>query len=71
MLDKRKFYINGAWVDPRITSVIEVLNPATKSPIATISMGSGEDVNIAVAAAKRAFVGYSQTSVAERLALLE
>lgn len=71
MLDKRKFYINGAWVDPRVASVIEVLNPATEAPIATISMGSGEDVNIAVAAAKRAFTSYSQTSVAERLAMLE
>lgn len=70
MLNKRKFYINGAWVDPRVASVIEVLNPATEAPIATISMGSGEDVNIAVAVAKLAFTSYSQTSVAERLALL-
>jgi aldehyde dehydrogenase (NAD+) len=71
MLDKRKFYINGAWVDPRVASAIEVLNPATEVPIAMISMGSGADVDIAVAAAKRAFASFSQTSVADRLAMLE
>ena len=71
MLDKRKFYINGTWVDPRVASAIEVLNPATEAPIAMISMGSVADVDIAVAAAKRAFSSYSQTSVAERLAMLE
>ena len=71
MLDKRKFYINGAWVDPRVASAIEVLNPATEAPIAMISMGSTADVDIAIAAAKRAFFSYSQTSVAERLAMLE
>ena len=71
MLDKRKFYINGAWIDPRVANGLQVLNPATEQPIATISMGTVDDVNIAVAAAKRAFASYSQTSVAERLAMLE
>ena len=71
MLDKRKFYIDGAWVDPRVAKTLQVVNPATERPIATISMGSAADVDVAVAAANRAFGSYSQTSVAERLALLE
>ena len=71
MLDKRKFYIDGGWVDPRVARTLQVVNPATERPIATISMGSAADVDVAVAAAKRAFGSYSQTSVAERLALLE
>ncbi|THK38335.1 aldehyde dehydrogenase family protein [Ensifer sp. MPMI2T] len=71
MLDKRKFYINGEWVDPIEAKDLEVLNPATERPIAVISMGSAADIDRAVAAAKGAFATYSQTSVEERLVLLE
>ncbi len=71
MLDKRKFYINGEWVDPLQPNDLEVLNPATERPIAVISMGTAADVDRAVAAAKKAFESYSRTSVEERLALLE
>ena len=71
MLDKRKFYINGEWVDPLQANDLEVLNPATEKPIAVISMGTAADVDRAVAAAKTAFESYSQTSVEERLTLLE
>ena len=71
MLDKRKFYINGAWVDPVVANDLEVLNPATEKPVAVISMGTAADIDRAVAAAKMAFATYSQTSVEERLALLE
>ncbi|MEP7455655.1 aldehyde dehydrogenase family protein [Phyllobacterium sp. SB3] len=71
MLDKRKFYINGEWVDPLQANDLEVLNPATEKPIAVISMGSAADVDRAVAAAKKAFESYSRTSVEERLELLE
>jgi len=71
MLDKRKFYINGEWVDPIVANDLEVLNPATEKPVAMISMGTAADIDRAVAAAKKAFVTYSRTSVEQRLALLE
>jgi aldehyde dehydrogenase (NAD+) len=71
MLDKRKFYINGEWADPIVANDLEVLNPATEKPVAVISMGTAADIDRAVAAAKKAFVTYSRTSVKERLALLE
>jgi aldehyde dehydrogenase (NAD+) len=71
MLDKRKFYINGEWVDPITPNDLEVLNPATEKPVAMISMGTAADIDRAVAAARKAFVTYSRTSVKERLALLE
>jgi len=71
MLDKRKFYINGEWVAPLVANDLEVLNPATEKPIAVISMGTAADIDRAVAAAKKAFASYSQTSIEERLALLE
>lgn len=71
MLDKRKFYIDGQWVDPLMPNDLEVLNPATEEVIAIISMGTSADIERAVAAAKAAFASFSQTSVDERLALLE
>lgn len=71
MLDKRKFYIDGKWVMPSIANDYEVINPATELPVAVITMGSKEDINLSVAAAKKAFVSYSKTSVEERLVLLE
>ncbi len=71
MLDKRKFYIDGAWVDPITPNDLEVINPATEKPVAVISMGSAADIDRAVAAAKKAFRSYSRTSLDERIALLE
>lgn len=71
MLDKRNFYIDGEWVKPLEPNDLEVINPATEQPIAVISMGTAADIDRAVAAAKKAFQTYSQTSVDERIALLE
>ncbi|MCM2402741.1 aldehyde dehydrogenase family protein [Rhizobium sp. S153] len=71
MLDKRKFYIDGAWVDPITPNDLDVINPATEQPVAVISMGSAADIDRAVAAAKKAFQSYSRTSLDERIALLE
>jgi aldehyde dehydrogenase (NAD+) len=71
MKDLRKFYINGEWVDPTHRNDLDVENPASEEMIATISLGGPTDVNLAVAAAKRAFASYSQTSVDERVALME
>jgi aldehyde dehydrogenase (NAD+) len=70
MKDCRKFYIDGKWVDPTERRDFTVINPANEEPIATISFGSGADVDGAVAAAKRAFASYSEVSVEDRLALL-
>jgi aldehyde dehydrogenase (NAD+) len=70
MKDCRKFYIDGKWVDPTESHDFSVINPATEEPIATISLGGAVDVGLAVAAAKRAFESYSETSVDQRLTLL-
>ncbi len=70
MLDCRLFYIDGKWVKPAYPRDFSVTNPATEEVVATVSLGSAEDVNRAVVAASKAFVTYSETSVEERLALL-
>ena len=71
MQDKKKFYIGGEWVDPIEPKTMEVINPATEQPVAEISLGSAKDVDRAVTAARAAFSTWSETSVAERLELLE
>jgi aldehyde dehydrogenase (NAD+) len=70
MKDCRQFYIDGKWVDPTEAHDFTVINPANEEPIATISLGSPADVGRAVAAARRAFESYSETSPDQRLALL-
>jgi aldehyde dehydrogenase (NAD+) len=70
MADYRKFYIDGKWVDPARKNDFAVINPATEEAVGTISLGSAADVDGAVAAAKKAFPFFSETSPAERLALL-
>ena len=65
-----KHYINGAWVDSIGGQRHEVISPSTEEPCTEITIGTKEDVDAAVAAARAAFESFSQTSVEERLALL-
>ncbi len=71
MLEKKNFYINGAWVVPKKPKTIEVINPATEKACAVISLGDKEDINAAVLAAKEAFKSWSYTTKEERITLLE
>jgi aldehyde dehydrogenase (NAD+) len=71
MKNERNFYINGKWVTPHSKKTLEVLNPANEEVIGTITLGDQDDVNAAVAAARKAFETFSKTTVAERTALLE
>ena len=70
MRSYKKFYIDGAWVDPVSPRTLDVINPATERACGTISLGSAADVGRAAAAARRAFASYSQTTREDRLALL-
>ena len=71
MIEKRKFYIDGAWVEPRDGTDHHVIDPSTEEPCATISLGGTADTDAAVAAAKAAFPAWMRTSKQERLALIE
>jgi aldehyde dehydrogenase (NAD+) len=70
-MEKLKFYIDGAWVDPATPSTLGIVNPATEETFARISLGSGPDVDRAAKAARRAFATYSVTSVEARLSWLQ
>ncbi|MGP0051793.1 MAG: gamma-aminobutyraldehyde dehydrogenase [Solirubrobacteraceae bacterium] len=64
-------FIDGEFVDPADGQTEPVLNPATAEVIAHAPLSSAEDVNRAVAAARRAFDGWSTTTPGERaLAML-
>ncbi len=69
--DKRKFYINGEWVDPAVPNDLEVIDPTTEEAVAVISLGAQADTDRAVAAAKAASESWSRTAPAERLAYIE
>ncbi|SPF79891.1 aldehyde dehydrogenase family protein [Pseudoprimorskyibacter insulae] len=71
MIEKRQFYINGAWVDPIDGRDHQVINPSTEEPCAVISLGGQADTDAAVAAAKAAFPAWMMTPVEERIALVE
>src|SRR6185437_15369117 len=72
MVNRMQFYIDGAWVDPVVKGKsTPVVNPATEEAMYEVALGSKADVDKSVAAAKRAFQTFSQTSREERVALLE
>jgi aldehyde dehydrogenase (NAD+) len=70
MVNRLKFYIDGAWVEPAGKKTRPVVNPATEEAMYDIALGTKADVDKAVAAARRAFVTFSRTSRDERVAML-
>jgi aldehyde dehydrogenase (NAD+) len=71
MTEDLRFYIDGAWAERSGASRIAVTNPYSEDTIGHVAAGTAADVDLAVAAARRAFESFSRTSVADRLALLE
>jgi len=71
MREMLQFYIDGQWVDPVTPRPFDVINPATEEVCGRVSLGSAEDVDRAVAAARRAFPDYAQTTRDQRIDLLQ
>jgi aldehyde dehydrogenase (NAD+) len=71
MREQLNFYIDGKWTAPARPRTHDVINPANEEPCGRISLGTSADVDKAVAAARRAFEAWSQTSVDERKAVLD
>lgn len=70
-MNTQEFYINGQWVAPKSATMMDVINPSTEQVCATIAIGDQADTDAAVAAAKAALPGWSQTDKADRVALLQ
>ncbi|WP_027546727.1 aldehyde dehydrogenase family protein [Bradyrhizobium sp. WSM2254] len=71
MVNRMRFYIDGAWIDPAVTKTTRTVNPATAEEMYEVALGSKADVDKAVMAARRAFEKFSQTTRGERIILLE
>jgi betaine-aldehyde dehydrogenase len=63
-------FINGAFVAPAGGETEPILNPATGEEIAQAPLSGQADVDAAVAAARRAFDGWSETTPAARAGAL-
>lgn len=70
MREITKFYIDGQWVEPAELNLIDVINPATEKAAGHVAIGTAADVDAAVDAARKAFATWSQTSVDERVGVL-
>ncbi|WAC54626.1 aldehyde dehydrogenase family protein [Gordonia sp. SL306] len=70
MREITKFYIDGQWVEPTELNLIDVINPATEKAAGHVALGTAADVDTAVQAARKAFTTWSQTSVDERVGIL-
>ncbi|MEQ9675924.1 MAG: aldehyde dehydrogenase family protein, partial [Roseovarius indicus] len=71
MIEKRQFYIDGAWVDPKDGTDHNVIDPSTEDPCAVISLGGQADTDAAVAAAKAAFPAWMATPPEKRIEYVE
>ncbi len=71
MIEYKKLYIDGQWVDSSGDGISHLVNPATEEVFATVPMALPEDVDKATRAARRAFIPWSQTPSAERKAYIQ
>ena len=67
-----RHFIDGEFVDSAAKGRFTVVNPATGSPLCEVSAGTSEDIDRAVAAAKRAFTSriWSRKAPRDRMAVL-
>ena len=67
----KQLYINNEWIDSTGDEIADVLNPATEAVIAKVPVGTTDDVDKAVAAAKAAFPAWNATPIEDRIDLME
>lgn len=66
-----QLFIDGTWQDATLGGTIDVIDPATERVFTAIAAGTAADIDLAVAAAKRAGAGpWSRTTGRERAVLL-
>src|SRR3954454_3035797 len=68
--DRRGLFIGGEWVEPRSGTWTTTLNPATGTALAEVAEAGDDDVDLAVAAAREAFVSWRDVPGRERAKVL-
>ena len=66
-----KFFIAGTWQDPAQAASRDVVNPSTEEVCGRVPEGTAEDVDRAVAAARKAFPSWAATSAEDRAGILQ
>ena len=69
-LDKIPNFIDGEFVEPVGGKYLDNIEPATGKPYSQVANSDGRDVELAVAAAEKAFVDWSRKPAAERSQIL-
>ena len=67
---KLKYCVNGEWLTSKTETYMDCYNPSTGEVIAQAPQCTAEEVESAVAAAKAAYPGWSNTSVVRRVQVL-
>ncbi|CAM2151908.1 3-succinoylsemialdehyde-pyridine dehydrogenase [Pararobbsia alpina] len=70
MRNFNQIYIDGQFVTPHGTEQFDLFDPTTGTVTGHVRLGDEEDARRAVAAARRAFPAFSQTSRNERIGML-
>ena len=68
--EKIQNFIDGKFVDPVGGKYLDNIEPATGKVYSQVADSNTRDVELAVAAAEKAFAGWSQTSTADRSGIL-
>jgi len=66
-----KIYIDGKFITPIGQQILELYNPQDGTKATEVTLANAQDVDIAVAVAKRAFKTFSKTTLKERGEMLE
>jgi aminomuconate-semialdehyde/2-hydroxymuconate-6-semialdehyde dehydrogenase len=69
-MERLLHFIDGRFVESADGRTFDNINPATAEVIAQVAEGGREEINHAVAAARRAFASWRKTTSAERAAIL-
>ncbi|MEL7940281.1 aldehyde dehydrogenase family protein [Pseudomonas delhiensis] len=63
---RTQLYIDGQWRDAASGATLQPINPATREPLPAVAAAGAAEVDLAVAAARRAFASWRETRGAER-----
>ncbi|HWZ47578.1 MAG TPA: aldehyde dehydrogenase family protein [Herbaspirillum sp.] len=64
-------YINGQFVRPHGTEILELINPSNGIASAQVTLGDETDAQTAIAAAKAAYPAFSQTTKEQRMVYMQ
>jgi aldehyde dehydrogenase (NAD+) len=66
-----KIYVDGEYVTPHGTEMLDLINPVTNEKVGEVRLGDEVDTNTAVVAARQAFHTFSKTTKEQRIGYLE